>query len=95
MKAYKGFHWYEFYMPFVRYMGLPGRYVRDALNIPFPLHREKGYRPNNGRNRNEPIPFDELSMTQEDIGISIGVLPAVPQGTSHSTIPACHACALP
>ena len=69
MKPYKGFHWYEFYIPFVRYMGLPGRYIRDALNIPFPLHREKGYRPNNGRNRNEPIPFDELSMTQEDIGI--------------------------
>ena len=67
MKAYKGFHWYEFYIPFVRYIGLLGRYIRDALNIPYPLHRVKGYRPNNGRNRNEPIPFDELSMTQEDI----------------------------
>ena len=67
MKPYKGFHWYEFYVPFIRYMGLPGRYIRDALNLPFPLHRVKGYRPNHGRNRNEPIPYTELTMTHDDI----------------------------
>ena len=67
MKPYKGFHWYEFFIPYVRYMGLPGRYIRDALNLPFPLHRVKGYRPNHGRNRNEPIPYGKLSMIDSDI----------------------------
>lgn len=67
MKPYQGFHWYEFFIPFVRYTGVPGQYIRDAFNLPFPLQRVKGYRPNHGRNRNEPIPYEELSMTHTNI----------------------------
>ena len=67
MSSYKGFHWYDFYIPFIRYMGLPGRYVRDAFNLPFKMHRIKGYRPNNGHRRNEPLPIDSLIMKNNDI----------------------------
>lgn len=69
MRPYQGYRWFEFVVPFIRYQGIPGRYVRDALGIPMELDKIKGYKPNKGRNRHEPIPFDSCSIELESLEI--------------------------
>jgi len=69
VRPYKGYRWFEFVVPFIRYQGVPGRYVRDALGIPMELDKMKGYKPNKGRNRHEPIPFDSCKIELESLKI--------------------------
>ena len=67
MSVYQGFHWYEFYIPFIRYKGVPGRYIRDAFNIPMRLEKTKGYKANMGSFRNDSIPIETMSMDVSEI----------------------------
>ena len=69
MRPYQGYRWFEFVVPFIRYQGVPGRYIRDALGIPMELDKIKGYKPNKGRNRHEPIPFDSCKIELESLEI--------------------------
>ena len=69
MKDYTGFHAYEFWIPFIRYRGVPGRYVRDAFNIPLELDKVKGYKPNGGMNRHEPIPAGRMTLSFSNIAM--------------------------
>ena len=69
MRPYIGYRWFEFFVPFIRYQGVPGRYVRDALGFPMELDKIKGYKPNEGRNRHEPIPFDSCRIELESLEI--------------------------
>jgi len=67
MSVYQGFHWYEFFIPFVRYQGVPGRYIRDAFNLPMELDKTKGYKANKGVFRNEPVPVDGMGLDYDKI----------------------------
>lgn len=67
MRPYEGYHWYEFNIPFIRYRGVPNRYVRDALGIPMELDKIKGYKPMKERYQHEPIPFDSCIIEPESI----------------------------
>ena len=67
MRNYQGFHFYEFFIPFIRYQGVPGRYIRDAFNLPMELDKTKGFKANKGVFRNEAIPVDGMNMCDHEI----------------------------
>jgi len=67
MSVYQGFHWYEFFIPFIRYQGVPGRFIRDALNLPMTLDKTKGFKANRGIFRNDSIPIEGMSMNDSEI----------------------------
>lgn len=46
MRGYEGNHWWEWGIPFVRYLGYPRVYLRDALGQQDPLNRVMGSWPN-------------------------------------------------
>lgn len=66
MRTYDGYIWYEVWIPFVRYAGVPGRYVRDAFALPFSVNRVQGFRARPATNKPlETIPFDSLTIKEE------------------------------
>jgi hypothetical protein len=69
MRPYEGYHWYEFAIPFIRYRGVPNRYIRDALGIPMELNKIKGYKPKKERYQHEPIPYDSCVIELESVKI--------------------------
>lgn len=66
MRTYDGYHWYEIWIPFVRYAGVPGRYIRDAFALPFSVDRVQGYkaRPATHKPLNT-IPFDSITIKEK------------------------------
>jgi len=69
MRPYEGYRWFEFVVPFIRYQGVPGRYIRDALGLPMELDKIKGYKANMGQNRHESIPFDSCIIKKESLPV--------------------------
>ena len=66
MRTYDGYHLYEVWTPFVRYAGVPGRYIRDAFALPFSVDRVQGYRARPVTNKPLPsIPFDSITIQAE------------------------------
>lgn len=66
MRTYDGYHWYEVWIPFIRYAGVPGRYIRDAFAMPFHVDRVQGYSARPVTNNPLPtIPFDSITIKKE------------------------------
>jgi hypothetical protein len=60
MKAYEGYHWWDWCIPAIRYAGLPGRYIIDATGSNMGIHRRHGTLPESaGVQKHLPqIPMD-------------------------------------
>jgi hypothetical protein len=87
LQGYQGFHWYEFYIPFIRYIGVPGRYIRDALNLPMELDKVKGFKPNKGTFRNDSIPIEGMGMADSEIDFLREFFNQTPSATSIAVFP--------
>ena len=60
MKAYEGYHWWDWSIPTIRYAGLPGRYIIDATGSNMRIHRRHGTLPESAgvQERLPAIPMD-------------------------------------
>lgn len=69
MRPYLGFRSYEFFIPFIRYAGFSGRYVRDAFALPRNVNRVKGFKSmTHCSNELGPIPYDSIGIQNEHFG---------------------------
>jgi len=61
MKAYEGYHWWDWSIPAIRYAGLPGRYLTDATGSNMGIYRRHGTLPESAgvQKRLPPIPMDD------------------------------------
>lgn len=60
MKAYEGYHWWDWCIPVIRYAGLPGRYLIDATGSNMGIYRSHGTLPESAgvQKHLPPIPMD-------------------------------------
>lgn len=66
----QGFHWWEFWVPFVRYSGAMRRYFRDATWKNFKPKRKNGFSPTRAQHDPLPeIPFDTVDLARKNFAL--------------------------